>query len=70
MLDIVNEERTKLTDALFLLIDVDGSGKISFDEFILVLSTYCIYSKDDILRFCFDTYDVDGKSHVAFSLIN
>ena len=55
--DMLDEERTPLTDELFALMDLDGSGTIEFDEFIAVLLTYCMYTKDDILRFCFDTFD-------------
>jgi hypothetical protein len=29
--------------------DVDGSGQISFSEFVHVCATYCMYSQDDIL---------------------
>ncbi|EGB06889.1 hypothetical protein AURANDRAFT_17524, partial [Aureococcus anophagefferens] len=44
--------------------DLDGSGTIEFDEFVAVLLTYCMYSKDDILRFCFDTYDRDHSNSI------
>ena len=49
---------------LFALMDLDGSGTIEFDEFIAVLLTYCMYTKDDILRFCFDTFDKDKSNSI------
>jgi Ca2+-binding EF-hand superfamily protein len=61
---MLGEDRTPLTDALFGLMDLDGSGTIEFDEFVAVLLTYCMYSKDDILRFCFDTYDLDHSNSI------
>ncbi|KAH8097852.1 hypothetical protein JL720_769 [Aureococcus anophagefferens] len=61
---MLGEDRTPLTDALFGLMDLDGSGTIEFDEFVAVLLTYCMYSKDDILRFCFDTYDRDHSNSI------
>ena len=62
--DMLDEERTPLTDELFALMDLDGSGTIEFDEFIAVLLTYCMYTKDDILRFCFDTFDKDKSNSI------
>ena len=44
--------------------DLDGNGTIEFDEFVAVLLTYCMYSKDDILRFCFDTFDRDHSNSI------
>ena len=61
---MLGEDRTPLTDELFSLMDLDGSGTIEFDEFVAVLLTYCMYSKDDILRFCFDTFDRDHSNSI------
>ena len=44
------EKRSPFTDALFALIDADGSGTIDFDEYVRVLLGYCMYTKEDILR--------------------
>lgn len=60
----LGENRSPFTDALFRLIDADGSGTIEFEEFIRVLTTYCMYTKDDILKFCFDCFDVDGSGTI------
>ena len=38
----------------FDFIDKDQSGKIDFDEFIRVLGTYCMFTKDDIMRYVGD----------------
>lgn len=60
----VGEERSPFTDKLFALIDLDGSGTIEFDEYVRVLATYCMFSKDEILRFCFECFDVDGSGTI------
>ena len=60
----VGEERSPFTEKLFALIDLDGSGTIEFDEFVRVLATYCMFSKDEILRFCFDIFDVDHSGSI------
>lgn len=58
------EARSPITDRLFAIIDLDSSGFIEFEEFIRVLATYCMYTKDDILRFCFETFDKDGSNAI------
>ena len=62
--EMLEEPRTPLTDALFRLIDLDGNGTIEFDEFVNVLMTYCVYSKEDILRFCFNCFDTDYSNAI------
>ena len=63
-LESLGEQRSPFTDKLFAVIDVDGSGTIEFDEFVRVLTTYCMFSKDEILRFCFECFDVDGSGTI------
>lgn len=58
------EMRSPITDRLFKIIDLDSSGTIEFEEFIRVLATYCMYTKDDILKFCFETFDKDGSNAI------
>jgi len=63
-LEAMGEQRSPFTDKLFASIDVDGSGTIEFDEFVRVLSAYCMFTKDDILRFAFECFDVDGSGTI------
>jgi Ca2+-binding EF-hand superfamily protein len=63
-LESLGEQRSPFTDKLFAVIDVDGSGSIEFDEYVRVLATYCMFTKDDILRFCFECFDVDGSGTI------
>ena len=58
------EMRSPITDRLFRIIDLDSSGTIEFEEFIRVLATYCMFTKDDILKFCFETFDRDGSNAI------
>ena len=53
----LGEPTSSYTDKLFQLIDSDNSGTIDFEEFIRVLATYCIFSKVQIMRFCFECFD-------------
>jgi Ca2+-binding EF-hand superfamily protein len=58
------ESRSPITDRLFNLIDLDGSGTIEFEEYVRIMATYCMYTKDEILRFCFETFDKDGSNAI------
>jgi Ca2+-binding EF-hand superfamily protein len=62
--EAMGEERSPFSDKLFSLIDLDGSGTIEFDEFVRVLATYCMFTKDEILRFCFECFDVDHSGSI------
>lgn len=62
--EAVGEQRSPFTDKLFALIDLDGSGTIEFDEFVRVLATYCMFTKDEILRFCFECFDIDHSGTI------
>mmetsp|Transcript_26063 Transcript_26063/g.69352 ORF Transcript_26063/g.69352 Transcript_26063/m.69352 type:complete len:279 (+) Transcript_26063:28-864(+) len=62
--EMLGEKRSPFTDALFALIDADGSGTIDFDEYVRVLISYCMYTKEDILKFCFDFFDVDKSGTI------
>ncbi|KAJ1434657.1 hypothetical protein B484DRAFT_446516 [Ochromonadaceae sp. CCMP2298] len=60
----IGETRSPFTDKLFALIDLDGSGTIEFDEYVRVMATYCMFTKDEILRFCFECFDVDKSGTI------
>eukprot|EP00592_Proboscia_alata_P023073 CAMPEP_0194406494 /NCGR_PEP_ID=MMETSP0176-20130528/4687_1 /TAXON_ID=216777 /ORGANISM="Proboscia alata, Strain PI-D3" /LENGTH=306 /DNA_ID=CAMNT_0039205731 /DNA_START=142 /DNA_END=1062 /DNA_ORIENTATION=- len=61
---VLDEPKSPFADALFRFIDLDGSGTIEFEEFVRVCVTYCIYSKEAILKFCFDCFDVDKSGSI------
>ena len=62
--EAVGEVRSPFTDKLFQLIDLDGSGTIEFDEYVRVMATYCMFTKDEVLRFCFECFDVDKSGTI------
>ena len=39
----LEERPTKLSDELYKLIDLDGSGALDFSEFVCIMATYCIW---------------------------
>ena len=52
--------RSPFTDHIFVLFDDDNSGEISFNEMIACCCYYCMLSKQELLRFTFDSFDDDG----------
>ncbi|KAJ1453141.1 hypothetical protein M885DRAFT_288194 [Pelagophyceae sp. CCMP2097] len=60
----LKEAASPLTDQLFRLMDMDGDASISFDEYVCVALAYSTYTQDDILKFCFDTFDLDGSGSI------
>ena len=60
----LEEEETVVTDAFFKLLDSGGTGRIEFGDFVTVCSTYCVYSRKDILKFCFDCFDTDSSGFI------
>lgn len=60
----LEEEETLVTDSFFKLMDSGGTGQIEFDDFVRVCSTYCVYSRRDILKFCFDCFDTDSSGFI------
>ncbi|KAG5176268.1 hypothetical protein JKP88DRAFT_171360 [Tribonema minus] len=51
---------------MFNDIDLDGSGTVDCDEFLLlmIILKYCLFNKEQILAFCFRMYDTDGSGSI------
>ena len=54
-------ERTKFADRVFGILDLDQSGELSFQEFMLGCWNYCSSSEANIIKFAFDIFDLDGN---------
>jgi len=53
-------------DALFRLVNLDGDGEfLSFSEFVQVVTTYCLFGPNEILRFAFSVVDEDQSGFVS-----
>jgi Ca2+-binding EF-hand superfamily protein len=62
--EMMDEPRSVYADAVFELVDMDGSGTLDFEELIGLLATYCMYTRHDILTFVFDTFDLDHSGEM------
>jgi len=64
MFEFLDEKRSPFTDAVFALVDMDPSQSVDYEEFLRICCIYCIYTEEDILRFCFDCFDKDGSGTI------
>lgn len=63
-MNAVGEQVSPFTNRLFELIDTDNNGTIDFDEYIRVMATYCMFSRDEIMTFCFECFDTDSSGTI------
>ena len=64
-LTILGESKSPFTDELFSLVELQSNGKILYEEYLIIVSTYCMFTKDQILRFCFDCFDLDKSGSIT-----
>ena len=64
LFEAMGEVRSKITEELFAMMDMDGNARLDFDEYVAVALSYCMYTKDDILKFCFDLFDLDKNGTI------
>ncbi|KAG7378310.1 hypothetical protein PHYPSEUDO_010267 [Phytophthora pseudosyringae] len=60
----IDEKHTELGDAIFALIDEDSSGVLDFSEYVEALGKFCLLSKEDMLKFCFNVFDDDKNGTI------
>lgn len=61
---LIEEERTVFGDSIFELCDIESCGALDFSDFATVLSTYCMFGRMDILKFCFFVFDKDKNGFI------
>jgi len=64
----LSEEQTKFADGVFELVDTPDmhvpGKKLNFDDFAAVLTTYCMFAEEEVLRYCFYLYDLDKHGYL------
>ena len=70
--DYIEEERTKLGDALFQLIDIDigQTNSLSFGEFLHTIVTLCLMDVRELYKMIFFTFDTDKNGYLNADEIN
>lgn len=63
---LFNTKKSPFGDALFKLVELDGDNEfLSFSEFVQVVSTFCLFGPEEILRFAFNVVDEDHSGFVS-----
>lgn len=64
-LEMIKEQKSPLTIQLFKKMDLDDNGAIDYEEYVYILCNYCMFTKDEILRFCFECFDLDNSGSIS-----
>lgn len=60
----IGEAVTPLVVAVFRMLDINSKQRIDFDEFVAFALVYCMYTRDDVLKLCFDHFDADKSGFI------
>lgn len=60
----LEEERNFFGDAIFNLVECESQEVVSFGEYIEAICTYCLFEKIDILRLCFNIFDMEKTGFI------
>ncbi|CEG46389.1 hypothetical protein F443_05271 [Plasmopara halstedii] len=63
--EFIDETKTPFSEGLFRMIDADNNGTIDFEEFVHATVLYCMYTRDEILRFAFNTFDPTASGSIG-----
>eukprot|EP00750_Incisomonas_marina_P028659 INCI681.3.p1 GENE.INCI681.3~~INCI681.3.p1 ORF type:complete len:373 (-),score=82.67 INCI681.3:80-1198(-) len=64
LLEFIESQRSPFSDAVIALVDEQGSGTLDFNSFFRIVCLYCYFSEEDILNFCFQTFDKDSSGQI------
>jgi Ca2+-binding EF-hand superfamily protein len=65
ILMLLDMDRTPYTERIFKVFDSDGSGQITFSEFVFSVWNYCSLDMSYLPWFSFSLYDIDGGGEIA-----
>lgn len=61
----IGERKTQFTDSIFKMLDsLNSDEKLDFGEFMKAIGTFCFFGKEEILRFTYSVFDLDGSGWV------
>jgi Ca2+-binding EF-hand superfamily protein len=63
-------DETPFSKKVFTMMDTDGSGMISFHEFILSIWSYLSLDLDSLAKFSFQLYDYDNSNFMEMNEVN
>jgi Ca2+-binding EF-hand superfamily protein len=60
----VNDFNNQFVDGIFRLCDCGSDHSLIFSEFVAAVTTYCMFEKSHMHRYCFFAFDTDGNGFI------
>ena len=68
--DYFKVKRTVFTERVYGYIDLDSSGELDFNEYLIGMYNYCTFDNFLMTKFMFDIFDVDKSSDLTWAEID
>eukprot|EP01038_Epipyxis_sp_PR26KG_P010336 gene10336-13887_t len=62
--------RSIFTDCLVDLFEIEHDGELNFSDFLLLISSFCFFELNEILKFCFFVFDQDRTGFFSIEDLN
>jgi len=62
--DVLGEPRSTYGDWLLKSVDTDSKSQISFSEYVHIVTSLCMFGKNELLRFIFGMFDDERRSYL------
>ncbi|OQS07915.1 hypothetical protein THRCLA_00089 [Thraustotheca clavata] len=64
LLMFLDLDKTEFTKKTFNIMNIDGTGEIDFEEFVLAMWQFCLFTKEALISFSFGLYDEDSSGEI------
>jgi hypothetical protein len=62
---LFKERDSVFLNHLFEVVDSDHDARLSFPEFVEMVTTMCMFDESALVKFAFDTFDADGSGEIG-----
>lgn len=68
--ELTHEKESVFANSIFEIIETNKPHELDFSEFVQALCTYCMFGKDEVLKFCFYIFDKDKNGYIEEDEMN
>jgi Ca2+-binding EF-hand superfamily protein len=62
--ELTHERESVFANSIFEIIETNKPQELDFSEFVQALCTYCMFGKEEVLKFCFYIFDKDKNGYI------
>jgi len=62
--ELIREKPTQFATHIFDLLDTDTTGGLDYSEFVTTAVVFGMFSKKDMIKFCFQVFDTDKSGYI------